>query len=70
MHTLIKFPRMSAHNLNIFIEKINKDRIVWFSPHDNGTGRVLHMILVLTRALDCLRASVSGHFMSNQRRSY
>jgi hypothetical protein len=34
-------PRMSAHILNIFNEKINRARRVRFSPHDSGTVNVL-----------------------------
>jgi hypothetical protein len=40
-------PRMSAHILNIFIEKINRAKRVQFSLHDNGTVKVLYTILVL-----------------------
>jgi hypothetical protein len=47
-------------NLKIFIEKINRGRIVWFSPHDSETVKVLHMILVLTSAYDCVHVSFSG----------
>jgi hypothetical protein len=48
---------MSAHILNIFIEKINRARKIRFLPHDSGTVRVLRTILVLSSAHDCADAS-------------
>jgi hypothetical protein len=51
---------MSAHILNIFIEKINKARRIWFSPYDTGTVKVLRTILVLSSAHDCTHA-ILGH---------
>jgi hypothetical protein len=37
---------MSAHILNIFIEKISRGRSVRFSPHGSGTAEVLRTVLV------------------------
>jgi hypothetical protein len=41
---------MSAHILNIFIEKTNTARRLQFSPHDSGTVRVLCIVACLLRA--------------------
>jgi hypothetical protein len=51
--------RMSAHILNIFVEKINRARRDRFSPRDSGTVKVLRTILVLSSTHDCAHASVS-----------
>jgi hypothetical protein len=56
-----EYPRMSAHILSIFIEKINRARRVWFSPHESGTAKVLHTILGLSSTHESAHASVSGH---------
>jgi hypothetical protein len=53
--------KMGAHNLNIFIQKLNRARKARFSPHDSGTVAVLRKILVLPSAHECAHASVSGH---------
>jgi hypothetical protein len=58
---IYRCPRMNAHILNIFIEKINRGRRVRFSPHDSRTVRVLRMILVLLSAHNCVHASVARH---------
>jgi hypothetical protein len=52
---------MSAHNSNIFIEEINRARIVRFSEHVNIDIKVLRAILILSGANDCAHVSVSEH---------
>jgi hypothetical protein len=49
---------MSAHTLNIFIEKINRARGELFSSRT---------MLVISSAHDCAHASVSAHFTRNTR---
>jgi hypothetical protein len=57
----IECPRMFAHILNIFIEKINGARRVWFSPHDSRTVKVIRSVLILSSTHECANATVSGH---------
>lgn len=53
--------RSSAHILNIFIEKINRVRRVWFPPHVSRTVKVSCMILVLSSENDCVHGSARGN---------
>jgi hypothetical protein len=54
----VQYQRISAHSLNIFVDNVNRGRRLQFSPHDNGTVKVLRnvTILVLSSADDYARA--------------
>jgi hypothetical protein len=56
---------MSAYNLNIFVENINRSTRIQFSTHESGIFEIVPTILVAPRAHDsaheCAHASVSGN---------
>jgi hypothetical protein len=53
-------PRKSARILNIFVEEINRDRKVQFSPHETATQKVFHLPFSIPLYL-CLSSRYCSH---------